>query len=187
MSHRIQRLMSKRIFVVLSVLGIYSLLAMVQITLVETANINILVVMAGVIIANIWTVNAVIKNGFLAFKGTKTADIAYSICYGLTCYLCLLSQIALIFFFYYIYYDGHGVVPVHVASEFIEGRTDFVTDFRIVLNYVFPNFYKFPTAQGIMVVIQFYIGKFTDLFILAFIVDQIKKHVTPNPGGQKIT
>lgn len=178
MMRKYSNLLMKRTFVLVAVLAVYMLLSAIQIAVMELTSANILAVMAGVILINIWIIFKVVKNGFKYFKGTSTMDISFSICYGLMCYLCLLSQIALIFFYYYFYYEGYGVVPAEVAQAFNTGETDLLTDFRIVLNYVFPNFYKFPTAQGIMVVIQFYIGKFTDLFILAFIVEKIKKHAS---------
>lgn len=167
--------LSKQIFIIISVMVIYSMLAIFQIAVVDYTKIDLSFFMFIVILINIFLVIQVFKFGFKYFKGESLLDRSMSIFFGLLCYLCLLSQMALIFFYYYYYYDCYGVIPREIFPELRNGNADLMYEVRILLNYVFPNFYKYPTATGIMVVVQFYIGKFTDLFILAFIVEKIKK------------
>ncbi len=104
--------------------------------------------------------------------------------FGLLSYLCLIFQFSVAFFMYYVAYEiytsSYNMIPEHIIYIIYDdlSDTDFIDNARIIVraivSYVVPNFYKYSTATGIMPTIQFYLGKFTDIFILAFIVDKIK-------------
>lgn len=166
--------LSKQIFLMLFVIAIYSIVAAVQIVVVDSNKVDLRILIVLVIMINIFLVIEVFKFGFKYFKGESFLNRSMSIFFGLLCYLCLLSQVALIFYCYYYYYNCYGVVPKETIAKIRDGNVGFMYEIRIILNNVFPNFYKFPKASGVMVVAQFYIGKFTDLFILAFIIEKIK-------------
>lgn len=154
---------------------IYAISTFMQLYIVENTNIDLRFMILIVIFLNIFLGIRLIQFGIKYFNGNSALYRGLSIVFGLSCYLCIMSQFGLIYFNYYIYYDGFGVIPYNIIVMLKENQTTYIEDIRIVLNYVFPNFYKFPTAHGIVVVSQYFIAKFTDLFVLAFIVDKIKK------------
>lgn len=164
----------KQLAMIVLVFLFYLILGIIQSIVSDIPKVDLRLMILVVVVINIIAINRIIKLGFEYFQGDKRVDRILSISFGLLSYLLFMWQLGLVFFYYYVYYKGYGVVPKTVANEFLLERTDFVTDLRLIVNFVFPFFYRFPNVQGIMVVIQFFIGKFADLFILAFIVQRIR-------------
>lgn len=140
----------------------------------DTSHISIVLA----IIINIILFLTIIKVGFKIFKNDNYFNRALSIAFGLLAYLSLLFQFGIIFFTYYLLNNCSNIVPEQeITKLLVNGKGDtsnILGVIKLILNYVFPNFFKYPTAPGIVVVIQFFLGKFTDLFILAYIVEKLK-------------
>ena len=169
----------KQSLVFLFVFFIYALIMAFEFFLAAQDGVNFHVLTIVFIIANILISIKVFKFGFrILLKNTiisqdSSVDKSLNITFGLLCYLLLVFQFAIVFMFFYLATANFSVIPEKLARV-IEHK-DMYFLLKIVLNYVFPNFYKFPSASGIAVVCQFFIGKFTDIFILAFIVEKLKK------------
>ncbi|MCQ6288015.1 hypothetical protein [Bacillus cereus] len=121
-----------------------------------------------------------IKKGFSYFSGEDTIHRIISIIFGLSAYICLLLQIGIIFLgYYYVQYSDtiFSQEKVLLLEDMFNGQQpiDLLFIIRILFNNIFPLFFKYPDKEGIMVGIQFFMGKFIDIFILAFIVEKLKR------------
>lgn len=164
-----------RLFVLYFLLFVFELLV-----LMLFANQIILVLLVFLII-NIIFVFKVMHYGFKKLRDDHKFERVFSLLYGVACYLCLIVQFAMIFYLFYISLNGGGVLPKEVLVEFekvdpkMNNAQIIDKYFSPILTYVFPGFYKFPAKPGIFSIIQYFVGKFIDLFVLAYIVEAIRK------------
>ncbi|KEI02436.1 hypothetical protein [Clostridium botulinum] len=167
----------KALLVIFSILILSIVLSFFQLFLLiflESSH----VVMFLIILIDILLFLGILKIGFKTFKNTTYFDKALSIILGLMVYLSLMFQFAIIFFTYYLTNDSFNIIPepqiTAIFNDTQKDTSNVLQIVRLILNYVFPNFFKYPTATGLVVVFQFFLGKFTDLFILAYIVKKLK-------------
>ena len=169
----------KQLGIILTIPIITVLLNILSFWLIDSISSNNYTYIALMLILNLVIFLAVIRIGFKYFNGTTYLDRCMGMAFGLLCYLSLLFQFGVIFLIYYLMKPTVDYFPDAVAETIYAGiRNESIHPMyiiRTIYNYVFPNFYKYPTAGGIAVVVQFFLGKFTDIFILAFIVEKLKK------------
>lgn len=181
---------SKQLLIFIGLILLFFVIILLQLIAIPFIKISLFAHIAIDLFIDIIVVIQVIKVGFKHFDGDSIIERSTSIFFGLFCYLWLLSLFAVIFFIYYSLVPENNFLPKEFTVQLENSISNIFSDnsedvpgfgtiplllLRAIYNYVFPNFYKFPTSQGLAVVVQFYIGKFTDIFMLAFIVDKIKK------------
>lgn len=157
------------------------LLDLVLLIFISLANVDGGLSIAISIIVVIQAFILIIKIGFNRFSEETYLNRIFAIIFGFTAYWSLLFQLAIIFALYY-GVSHSSILPMdQIKSEWMNlergVNPDLLFWIRLILNDVFPNFFKYPTAQGIAVTFQFFLGKFIDLFILAFIVERLKKKI----------
>lgn len=119
--------------------------------------------------------------GFRRLESNTRIENVISLVYGVVCYLCLIFQFGFLFYFFYLTLpDGGGVLPPQAmqllqSGEWLQNDDAFEAMTKPLFGYVLPIFYRFPSNVGPIPVMQFYIGKFVDLFILAYMVEQIRR------------
>ena len=100
-------------------------------------------------------------------------NLGLDIAFGSVCYLGLLTQMGVLFFFYYMVTGNQSILPPKLLAAAALQPENLGLD--EVFNHVFPYFYRFPVNSGMMPVVQFYTGKFVDLFVLAYLVDVVRR------------
>lgn len=133
------------------------------------------------LIVNVAFIFQFMNYGFKKLRDDHKLERIFSLVYGIACYLCLIFQFAVLFYLYYMTVEGGGVIPKEVMGQL--SALEHVSNDDAVLrtyigplfSHVLPGFYKFPSTTAIVPILQFYIGKFTDLFVLAYIVETIRK------------
>lgn len=177
--------LSKRIFkyflTIISIPFMCIVVDILQFILWEDLNISLHNLLFGEILVNIILFTIILKVGFKYFNGKDYLDKFLVIIFGIQAYIFLIVQLSIIFFLYYISIESQTLIPSNILNNFFislqDGGINLESIFAIILNYVTPNFFKYPTATGLTVVAQFFIGKFIDLLILAFIVDKLKRNI----------
>lgn len=160
---------------------IYLLLFVAEFFAVMLFPTKITIILILSMIVNVIFIFKVMNYGFKQLRDSHKFERIFSLVYGVVCYLCLIFQFAVLFYIFYLTVDGGGVIPKEVMKQLvslqnIENNEKVFQEYvSPVFAYVFPGFYKFPSNATIFSIVQYYIGKFTDLFILAYIVEAIRK------------
>ena len=133
------------------------------------------------LILNVFFIFRFMNYGYQKLRENHRMERLFFLVYGIICYLCLIFQLAVLFYIFYLTLNGAGVIPKEVM-EGLDKLQNAANDEKVfqayispMFTYVFPGFYKFPSNGSIYSIMQYYVGKFIDLFILAYIVEAIRK------------
>lgn len=161
--------------------ALYAVLFVVEIVALVVFSRQMPLMLIALLIVNVLFIFKVMNYGFRKLRDDHKLERIFSLIYGVACYLCLIVQFAVLFYIFYVSVDGGGVIPKEVMAslakmENMDNSPQMLKQYLSpIYTHVFPGFYKFPSNPGFYSIIQYYVGKFTDLFVLAYIVEAIRK------------
>ncbi len=122
-------------------------------------------------VLNVFFIFRIMNYGLKKLRENHKLERVFFLVYGVICYLCLIFQLAVLFYIFYLTIEGGGVIPKEVMKH-LDSLQSAANNEKVlgeyinpIFTYVFPGFYKFPSNGTIFSIMQYYVGKFIDLFI----------------------
>lgn len=162
----------RKVLLLAAVLAGFLLIGLLEYLLLLFTTISIPVLLAIAVVLNaLLIVRLIGRSADVGLTGAGLHRLLNTL-FGLFCYLGFVFQLAVIFYFSYLI-DGNAAVLTQGTLDLVQaGQVPAMQHVRNLFNHVLPHFYEFPVNLGVMPAIQHFVGKFTDLFLLAFIVEK---------------
>ncbi len=164
-------LITRKVLLMAAVLLGFALITVIEFILMSVTQ-NTAVILVAAVLLNALLIAAILKrSSAVGLKGNGLHRVINTL-FGLFCYLGMILQLGLVFYFLYLLEGNAAVLTKPTLDAAGLATTAAGTHVTNILNHVLPHFYEFPVNLGTLPVVQHFIGKFTDIFLLAFVVDK---------------